>query len=201
MDLKKRLHRALTSTAREFNRSLDRFDPTIGDKTYPERMVSYYFIRAVAKALPPANVLLELPVIGKRKHIQDNHIDALVFNDRELVLAEFKRGWAPGHWESLYRDFERLKGSNVAKEIRRGFRNDQHRRAYIFLCADCWYLEKAKAWKSGKPLGAKWSLPKPMLAAHRDYLTVYSEIGKDYDGYYFTWALIPLDKMPAQQIA
>ncbi len=193
MDLKQRLRGALRITTKEFNRALDRFEPTAGDKTYPERMVSYYYIRAIAKALPRANVLLELPVTGKRGRKQNNHIDALVFNDREVVAAEFKRGWAPSHWADLARDFERLRGV-IAKEIRKGFIDGQRRRAFIFLGADCWYLEKARTWKSGVRSG-QWNLPKPMLApaAYRDYLRVYPDKGKDYDGYYFTWAVIPFD--------
>jgi hypothetical protein len=149
MDLKRRLHRALKIAAKEFNHALGRFEPTVGDKTYPERMVSYYYIRAIAKALPRANVLLELPVTGKQKHRQDNHIDALIFNDRELVVAEFKRGWAPSHWESLARDFERLRGPNVEKAILRGFGNRPLPPAYIVLGSDCWRPEKAETWKSG----------------------------------------------------
>jgi len=92
MDLKQRLLRALKTTTKEFNHALKRVEPTVGDKTYPERMVSYYYIRAIAKALlPRANVLLELPVTGKHEHRQDNHIDALIFNDRELVVDGFHK--------------------------------------------------------------------------------------------------------------
>lgn len=192
----RRLRRALRITTKEFNAALERFDPTTGDKTYPERMVSYYYIRAITKALPGANVLLELPVTDKRGRKQVNHIDALIFNDREVVVAEFKRGWALSHWEALSRDFKRLRGPKIAPEIRKRFVDDQRRRAIIFLGADCWYLEKAKAWKSGRRSG-NWILPKPMLAAEREYLRVYSGKGKDYDGYYFTWAVIPFDEMSA----
>jgi hypothetical protein len=198
MDLKRRLRRALTITAKEFKDALDQgFEPTTGNKTYPERMVSYYYIRAIAMALPRANVFLELPVTGKRERKQDNHIDALVFNDREVVVAEFKVGWAPSHWEALARDFQRLTGP-IAKEIRKKFKGSLQRRAFIFLGADCWRLEKAKIWTSGIRSG-KWNLPKPMLAprVHRDSLRVFSENGKDYDGYYFTWAVIPFDEMAA----
>lgn len=197
MDLKRRLRGALRITTKEFNQALERFEPTTGDKVYPERMVSYYYIRAIAKALPRAHVLLELPVTGKRGRKQDNHIDALVFNDREVVVAEFKVGWAPSHWEALARDFERLRGP-IAQEIRGMFRDDQRRRAFIFLGADCWYLEKAKAWASGMRSGKEWSLPQPMLATDREYLPVYHDKGKDYDGYYFTWAVTPFDEMSAQ---
>lgn len=159
-------------------------------------MVSYYYIRAIAMAmaLPRAHVLLELPVSGKSGRKQDNHIDALIFNDREVVLAEFKVGWAPSHWEALARDFERLRG-RVAKEILNKFKDGRRRRTFIFLGSDCWRLEKAETWKSGR--SGKWNLPKPILAAHRahrDYLPVYDENGKDYDGYYFTWAVIPFDE-------
>jgi len=198
MDLKRRLRRALIITTKEFKHALEQdFEPTSGNKAYPERMVSYYYIRAIAMALPRANVFLELPVTGKRGRKQDNHIDALVFNDREVVVAEFKVGWAPSHWEALARDFERLRGS-VAKEIRKKFEGAPRGRAFIFLGTDCWRLEKAKAWKSGMESG-RWNLPKPMLAlaAHRDYLCVWTEKGKGFDGYYFTWAVIPYDEMSA----
>lgn len=198
MGLERRLRRALTITASEFKHALSQgFEPTTGNKTYPERMVSYYYIRAIAMALPHANVFLELPVTGKHGRKQDNHIDALVFNDRELVVAEFKVGWAPSHWEAIARDFQRLTGS-VAKEIREKFEGRQRRRAFIFLGTDSWRLEKAEIWTSGKRSG-KWNLPKLMLAdrVHRDYLPVFREEEKDYDGYYFTWAVIPFDEMAA----
>ena len=197
MDLKQRLLRALKSTTKEFKHALDqRFEPTTGDKVYPERMVSYYYIRAIAMALQPrANVLLELPVTGKSGRKRDNHIDALVFNDREVVLAEFKVGWAPIHWEALARDFERLRG-RVAKEILKKFGDGRRRRTFIFLGSDCWRLEKARVWTSGRRSG-NWNLPRPILAthrAHRDYFPVYDGNGKNYDGYYFTWAVIPFDE-------
>src|SRR3990170_2564059 len=98
MDLAQRIRRALATTAREFNRALTCFDPAPGRvNTYPERMVSYYYIHALSRALASARVLLEIPVKGKSKRGWDNHIDALIFSDRELVLAEFKVAWAPSH--------------------------------------------------------------------------------------------------------
>ena len=193
MGLKGRLRRALRATAREFDHALTSFEPTSGPSTYPERMVSYYYIQALAKALAPASVLLELPVTGKRG--KDNHIDAIIFNNREVVVAEFKRAWTPSHWGDLARDLVRLRGP-VAREIRQGFTNNRRRRSYVLLGADCWYRETANAWKSGSP-AKRWNTPPPFLAAHRDYLRVFREEGKDYDGYYFTWALIPFDEMAA----
>ena len=111
-----------------------------------------------------------------------------------MVAAEFKRGWAPSHWGSLGRDFDRLRGP-ISREILGRFIDNRRRRAFILLGADCWYPEKAKAWKSGKEAG-RWSLPKPMLATDRDYLRVYSDKGKGYDGYYFTWAIKSLGRTP-----
>src|SRR5258706_12084016 len=178
MDLKRRLRSALTITRKEFKHALDQgFEPTTGIKTYPERMVSYYYVRAIAMALPRASVFLELPVIGKRERKQDNHIDALVFNDGEVVVAEFKVGWAPSHWEALARDFRRLSGP-IAKEIRKKFKGSPRRRAFIFLGSDCWRPERAEAWKSGKRAG-NWKLPKSMLGSQRDYVCVYPDKGKD----------------------
>lgn len=119
MDLKQRLHQALAITTKEFNHALEQgFESTAGN--YPERMVSDYYIRAIAMALPRANVFLEVPVTGKRGSNQDHHIDALVFNDREVVVAEFKVAWAQSHWDALTRDLARLQGP-VAQEIRRKF--------------------------------------------------------------------------------
>jgi len=202
MELEQRLRRALKITASEFNRALWHFDPAPGrDNTYPERMVSYYYVRALAKALPRANVFLEIPVTGRSQRGWDNHIDALVFDDDEAIVAEFKVAWAPSHWESIARDLKRLRGASVAKEIRKGFESAERvaprrRRQFIFLGADVWRPERAEAWKSGKRAG-NWTLPRSMLASQRDYVCVYPDKGKDFDGYYFTWALFHFDEMAA----
>jgi len=201
MELKERLRNALKVTASEFNCALDCFDPSPGRvNTYPERMLSYYYIQALVRALPHTDVFLEIPVTGKSGRGRDNHIDALIFNDHEVVVAEFKVAWAPSHWVDLARDFDRLRGRRVAQEIRRGFTDNRRRRPFVFPGADCWYPERANAWKSGLPAG-RWILPKPLLAARRDYLRIYPDKGSDFDGYYFTWALIDYDEMAAYQIA
>lgn len=190
MELEKRLYKSLKVMAREFNGALDRFDPAPSrTNSYPERMVSYYYIQAIARALPGANVLLEIPVTGESRRGWDNHIDALVFNDREVVAAEFKVAWAPSHWVALARDLERLRKARVMREIRAGFSGRGRRRWYILLGSDCWYRARAEAWKSGKKAG-NWVLPESMRASHRGYICVYPNQGKDFDGYYFTWALM-----------
>jgi len=194
MELGERVRKALRVTAAEFNRALGSFDPSPGRaNAYPERMVSYYYVRALVRALPRANVLLEIPVTARSERGKDNHIDALVFNDREAVVAEFKVAWAPSHWTDLARDLRRLKGP-VAREIRANFLGSRRRHPFIFLGADCWYRERAEAWKSGTRSG-KWILPESMRASERDYLCVYSEKGRDYDGYYLTWALFDYEEM------
>src|SRR5260221_904157 len=197
MELSGRLRKALGITAREFNGALELYDPAPGrDNTYPERMVSYYFIRALARALANSNVLLEIPITGRTRRGWDNHIDALVFNDDEIVVAEFKVGWAPSHWMALAKDLERLQRPSVAKEIRNCLERSprgaaiRHQRPYIVLGSDCWFQDRANAWKAGSKSG-NWVLPKAMLPAKRDYLAVYDDEGADFDGYYFTWALMP----------
>lgn len=116
MEIAHRLRAALTASSKVFSRALDSFDPAPGAKNpYPERMVSYYYVQALAKALAPARVLLEVPVTGRSGRGRDNHVDALVFNDRKLVVAEFKRAWTPSHWGDLARDLARLRGP-VARE-------------------------------------------------------------------------------------
>ncbi len=197
MELKQRLRKALSDTAGEFNRALARFDPAPDrDNSYPERMVSYYYVQALARALRTTNVFLEIPVKGRSKRGWDNHIDALIFNDHEVVVAEFKVAWAPEHWESLALDLERLKRTSVVKEIRKSFEKAERvatrrRRSFIFLGADVWRPERAEAWKSGEKAG-NWVLPKSMLLSQRDYVRVYRDKGKDFDGYYLTWALFDL---------
>ncbi len=193
MNLKRRLHRALAIKAKEFNHALGQgFEPTTGN--YPERMVSYYYIQAIAMALPRANVFLEVPVTGKRGRKQDNHIDALVFNDREIVIAEFKVGWAQSHWDALARDLARLQGP-VAQEIRGKFKK-AGRHPWIFLGADCWRQKVADVWKSGNTVGRR-TVPPTLGKAHRDYVRVWEGTEKSCDGYYLTWALLPFDEMAA----
>lgn len=195
VQLGERLRNALKIGARDFSHALDCFDPRPGrDNSYPERMVSYYYVQALARALPGAHVLLEIAITGESGREFDNHVDALVFNDHELVVAEFKVSWAPSHWVHLARDLERLRGP-VAKQIRTGFAV-RGRRAFIFLGTDCWHRGGADAWKAGTKFG-KWILPESMHTSERDYLCVYPDKGRDFDGYYLTWALIPFREMAA----
>ena len=49
MELKGRLGKELRATAKTFADVLDQIDPT--KNNYPERMVSYYYIQALASAL------------------------------------------------------------------------------------------------------------------------------------------------------
>ena len=191
MELQRRIDKALSATTEELAHTLDEIDPT--DNNYPERMVSYFYIQALARALKTESVLLELPVTGKRSQRANNHVDALIFNDREVIVAEFKVGWAPSHWEALARDLARLRGP-VAQEIGRKFYKKQRRRPWIFLGADCWKPHIADAWKSGKPAKG-WTLPPALGKAHRNYVQVWSEKGPGFDGYYLTWALLPFDEM------
>jgi len=43
----------------------------------------------------------------------------------------------------------------------------------------------------------KWILPESMQTSERDYLCVYPDKGRDFDGYYLTWALIPFREIAA----
>lgn len=146
MRLERRLRRALEVAKDDFDRALASYEPTSGVNSYPERMISYYYIQALAKALQPASVLLEIPVAGARGHRRDNHIDALIFNDRETIIAEFKRAWTPSHWRDLAGDLKRVQG-RAGREMRKRFEDNHKRRSFVFLGADCWYSEVAEAWK------------------------------------------------------
>lgn len=191
MVLAQRFAIGLGDIIKNLNGALDCFDPMSGrDNSYPERMISYYYIQALAKALPDAKVVLELPVTGRSSRGKDNHIDALVFNDREMVVAEFKVGWAQSHWASLERDLERLCMPSVREDIRACFTDDRRRREFVFLGTDCWRRDRALTWKSGRRSGTS-ILPQSLSAAKRDFFCVYDEKGKGCDGYYLTWALLP----------
>lgn len=198
MSLQSRLQKQIRIAAKKFN-GVHRFiDPTVHKDgeggNYPERMFSYYYIQAIAAALKPATVLLELPVTGKNKRRMDNHVDALIFNDKEMVVAEFKLGWAQSHWDALARDLRRLRGS-VALEIQNKFIDKQRRRAWIFLGADCYRQSVAEVWKSGISLN-KRILPCALgKSDFRDYERVWKDVGTGFDGHYLTWALLPYDEM------
>jgi len=191
LELKERVKRGVKAARKDFARTLDSIDPTYNN--YPERLVSHFYIRALAQALKTKSVLQELPVTGKASQRADNHVDALIFNDSELVVAEFKVGWAPSHWEALAKDLNRLRGP-VAQQIARKFTDKQKRTAWIFIGADCWQPHIAEAWKLGKP-ARRWTLPSSLgNAYYRDYIRVWRDKGKGFNGYYLTWALFKFDE-------
>ena len=197
MRLEERFRKKLGTAAKAFRHALNQFEPTSGANSYPERMMSYYYIQALERALAPASVLLEIPVAGKRGRGRDNHIDALIFNDSEMVVAEFKRVLRPSRWGELARDLARLRGP-VAQQIRERFGDDRRPpRPFILLGADCWYEHDADVWKSGRRAKGR-PLPPTLRTAHRDYLRVFPwDEGPGWDGYYFVWALLPFDEMAA----
>ncbi len=124
----------------------------------------------------------------------DNHIDALIFNDHDMVAAEFKVGWAQSHWDALAKDLARLQGP-AAREVRKKFIDKRRRRSWIFLGTDCWRQNIANiVWKLGNPEKRR-ALPAALGRAHRDYVTVWKDEGPGFDGYYLTWALLPFDKL------
>ena len=77
MELTARVNKFVQAANADFARALDSIDPTNGN--YPERMVSHFYIRAIANALRTKSVLIELPVTRKTSQRADNHIDALIF--------------------------------------------------------------------------------------------------------------------------
>ena len=156
-------------------------------------MFSHYYIQALKKALSLGHVLLELPVTGRLGNRINDHIDALIFNDSELIVAEFKVGWAQSDWENLETDLVRLRGP-VAQEIGKKFTQKQRRHPWIFLGVDCWRKSVADTWKSGKP-SIRHKLPDAFANARRDYLQIWKEKGEGFDGYYLMWALLPYDEM------
>ena len=190
MSLQERLRQAIKAAARKFNRTIDSYEPTFDANPYPERLVTYYYVQALANALGSGSVLLEVPVTGSSGKRRDNHIDALVFSEHDLVLAEFKRAWTPSHWKLLAADLKRLQ-ELAGREVRGRFRHGPQRRAWLLLGSDCWREAVANVWKSGSAAKG-WAVPTPFLRADRDYVTVYRENGQDYDGYYLTWALVRL---------
>ena len=197
MALKNRLRKEIKAASETFSDVLNYISPTAHlhsteHNNYPERMFSHFYIKAIAKALNTDNVLLELPVRGKRGHRMDNHIDALIFNDRQIVVAEFKLGWAQSGWEALARDLVRLQGP-VAQEIRKKFTR-QGRRPWIFVGTDCYRKNVAAVWKSGRA-GARHRLPRALGNAHRDFVPVWEEEGKNFDGHFLMWALLPYAEM------
>ena len=191
MQLGERLRNALKIGARDFSHALDCFDPRPGrDNSYPERMVSSSLRPGSRQGASRVRTCsLEIAIAGESGRESDNHVDALVFNDHKLVVARNSR--FPGHPVTGYISHgisERLRGP-VAKQIRTGFAV-RGRRPFIFLGTDCWHRGGADAWKAGTKFG-KWILPESMHTYRRDYVCVDPDKGRDFDGYYLTWALIP----------
>lgn len=157
---------------------------------YPERAISHFFIRALMDAIK-GTAVLEAAFASDKTKKNDNHLDAIVFNDEIAILAEFKTAWAPSHWKSLAIDAERIQ--RFLPDIAARFVDGKKRRLFAFYGVDAWRLETANGWvEIGQP-HKKWTLPEVFHRMKRGIQNVWSEPGdtkgKDYDGYYLLFAL------------
>ncbi|MEX1095820.1 MAG: hypothetical protein WED34_07200 [Planctomycetales bacterium] len=173
---------------------------------YPERAVSFFFIRALASAVGDrrgdGHVVLEVGVANEPGKRFDRHFDALVFGDEIAFLAEFKQVWTPKNWLWLADDVDRV--HHFADQVLNRFKNRESAeqpgpsRFFGFYGCDCWRSEVAAAWKTGDQF-KRWTIPPAFLEMHRGSQTVWSvdggrKKGTDFDGYYFLWAM---EELPA----
>lgn len=188
-DLDLRPH--LIEQAKHFTAAHDAFHITVDPGNgYPERTVSRYMIQALVAAIPGSQCLLEVPISHPERKRQDEHIDALIFNDDLCVIAEFKRVYARHHWDWLGEDAIRLK-LRVAPILHERFKDGRHRQVIKFVGADCWYADHARIWKGERTdeVKTKPGLLPPIIAGlHRDALTLRGHQAAGMDGYYWLWA-------------
>ncbi len=176
----------LQRSAREIDAAVSAFDVCdLARNGYPERMLTYYLIQAVARCLKRPQVLLEVPIRNPADTRDDNHIDAIVFDKDAAFLCEFKRAWAPRHWVDLAADARRVRA--LEDGLGRRFSHRPHR-LFGFYAADCWYKAVAAAWCTGTTY-RRWQLPEVFRPMRRGSCTVFERKGTSFDGHYLTWAL------------
>jgi hypothetical protein len=172
-----------------------KFQLSQGGNAYPERVLSYFFIRAIADAKGGADVFLEVPVLNTKSGRRDNHLDALVFNNEVAILAEFKRGWTPRLWQDLAADVKRVRDV-VGGDVLKRFRDKKPRRLHGFYGIDAWRAPIADAWLSGTEY-RRWVLPDVFSKMDRRMHFVWENPDKskvkDDHPYYALWALEPLN--------
>ena len=176
----------LQRCAREIDNAVTAFDVCdLSRNGYPERLLTYYLIQAVARCLERPKVLLEVPIRNPADTRDDNHIDAIVFDDATAFLCEFKRAWAPRHWVDLAADARRVSAVEDDLALRFGRRP---RQLIGFYASDCWQKAVATAWCTGTSY-KRWQLPEVFRSMTRGSCTVSERKGTSFDGHYLTWAL------------
>jgi len=86
-----RISRTVAEQARRLAETRSRFRIAVGQNGYPERAISYFYIRAIVDAVHQGTAVIEVPIPSDTTKRTDNHLDTLVFDDDVAILAEFKR--------------------------------------------------------------------------------------------------------------
>ncbi len=190
-----RIANALSIASREIQRSAQSFQICdLGRNGFPERMVSYHLIHAIARTLDNPVTLLEVPIRNAANTKDDNHIDAIIFDEQTAIICEFKRAWAPSHWSNLATDARRVRAK--VNDLRRRFPSAP--KTFLgFYASDCWVGAIANSWVSGENQYKKWILPEEFRLITRGKCEVSDFCGKPpEDGHYLTWALEELPVFP-----
>lgn len=186
------LFQAISARVRQHAMHLNRADeqfqiiPSEGrGGAYPERAITYFFIQALREAID-GTVILETPFQNQVTSKHEFHLDAVVFNDDLVILAEFKTAGAPAHWDLLAADFNRVNA--FAKVIDTRFRVAKPRRLFEFYGVDAWRERIAEVWLTGNPSHG-WKLPDVFREMNRGIERVWTKKAADFDSYHLLFAL------------
>ncbi len=190
-----RIANALSFASRQIARSAQSFQICdLARNGFPERMVSYHLIQAITQTLDNPVTLLEVPIRNAADTKDDNHIDAIVFDEQTAIICEFKRAWLPSHWSNLATDVRRVRAK--VNDLRRRFVSAPE--VFLgFYASDCWVSSIATSWVNGRNEYKRWVLPEEFRFITRGKCEVSDFFGKPpEDGHYLTWALEELPIFP-----
>lgn len=196
-DLFQRIRDALVKQAANLNTARQVFQIVPRSQgAYPERAISHFAIRAACDAVDGI-AILEAGFPNDSESKNDNHLDALIFNDEIAILAEFKRAWTPSHWKGIAADAVRIERFGPAISKRFNDTDKPKRRLFALYGLDAWRVEIANAWRDESTCD-RWKLPDKFKAMKRGYVVVWTEPngrqpGTDYDGYYLLFAIEQLN--------
>ena len=116
----KLIENTIRAAAKRFEESLKRHYPAVGGNGFNERNMTFQFAHEFCQR-ENTHAFFEVPFKTQERNRNDNHFDAMLFDNTLLLVVESKRLLSKAKNESIKADIKRLRNSPYIRSLRDRF--------------------------------------------------------------------------------